>query len=108
MMPAHPDQESEWLSILTVQPRSLLDLPPEITTKIWRQALVISDRIKIHCHPDTQSVVFEDGKHDPDKQIRLRDQELNIPVSLLATCRRIYDEAVPLLYRENIFEFDDL
>lgn len=88
-MPVHTDQEPERLSTPTNQPRSLLDLPPEITTKIWRYALVISDAIKIHCHPDTQTVVFEDGKHDPDRQIRLRDQQLNIPVSLLAACRRI-------------------
>ncbi|KAK5050799.1 hypothetical protein LTR84_003358 [Exophiala bonariae] len=102
------NQEPDAFSSPTDQPHSLLDLPPEITVKIWRYALVIPDAIKIHCHPDTESVLFEGGKHDPDAQIRLRDQQLNIPVSLLPTCRRVYDEAISLLYEENLFEFDAL
>lgn len=90
------------------RPRSLLDLPPEITSVIFRHALVLPVPIQIYCHPDTQSVLFEQGKHDPDAQIRLRDQQLGLPVSLLATCRRIHHEATPILYCENLFEYNPL
>lgn len=90
------------------QPQSLLDLPTEITSIIWRHALVLPVPIQIYCDPDTQSVAFESGEHDPDAQIRLRSETLDLPVSLLATCRRVYHEAASLLYDENLFEYHSL
>jgi hypothetical protein len=90
------------------QSQSLLDLPTEITSIIWRYALVLPVPIQIYCHPDTQSVAFESGEHDPDAQIRLRSENLELPVSLLATCRRVSHEAASLLYNENLFEYNPL
>ena len=72
-------------------------IPTEIRHIIYRYLLTTPDPIqKVHSHLGS-------------KETAMLDQYTPIPdidAAILRTCRRIYSEALPILYGMNVFQFD--
>ncbi|KAL8945929.1 MAG: hypothetical protein Q9222_007605 [Ikaeria aurantiellina] len=77
------------------QPLSLLDLPTELRLEIYSYLL-----------PNIQS--YSTGVSEPPavSQTCLRKHSESADPSIIFTCKQIYREAVPYLYRDHCFNFD--
>ncbi|KAL8785275.1 MAG: hypothetical protein Q9213_003479 [Squamulea squamosa] len=95
-------------------PVSFLLLPIEIRQQIYRLCLIDPDPIHIEALPPRLHSPAPTGFADPEvdkERVRLvsqatifgRDNYIN--TSLLRTCRIIYQEAIPILYGSNAFQF---
>ncbi|KAL9109009.1 MAG: hypothetical protein Q9227_006249 [Pyrenula ochraceoflavens] len=63
--------------------KGFLDLPDDIREAIYRLVFVSKDQINLS-----------------------KRERLDRTAALLRTCRQVYDEACPILYGENVFEFN--
>ncbi|KAF2211963.1 hypothetical protein CERZMDRAFT_97882 [Cercospora zeae-maydis SCOH1-5] len=84
---------------------SFLDLPPELRNRIYELCLIVrSDRAiraVVEFRPDVGKVRRQVQRHvgtPPSRPYEL----LEVTPKLLATCRQIYQEAMPVLYGRNL------
>jgi hypothetical protein len=80
----------------------LLNLPPELRERIWREALrsaAPDDPKPAHFH--VYDDVYDSCTYDPQSCDRSKTPSI---VSLLQTCRAIHNEAVPVLYESQHFQ----
>ena len=77
-------------------PKSFLDLPGEIRNQIYHLSLVDPDPICIgtFANPSTSY------------QTRLFSWDAKVSANLLAACRQVKEEAAPVLYQQNQFDFE--
>jgi hypothetical protein len=68
-------------------------LPTELRLRIYSELLV-----------DPKPIAFAGAYHDSDESLRQINIS-NLHPALLRTCRKVYDEASPLLYSHNAFQF---
>ena len=86
----------------------LTKFPAEIRNQVYRELLISKDR-EWFDRPDlmmkakTSRLVYD--TESPAEDVYPRD--LGVHVAILQTCHRVYVEALPILYRENIFAFTE-
>ncbi|KAL8717685.1 MAG: hypothetical protein Q9225_005093 [Loekoesia sp. 1 TL-2023] len=93
-LPTPPDSNTP--DVPCSLPLSFLTLPPEIKNMIYRELLVSSAPIK---KPHKLVCAKRNIMLDSFQPVK------DIDSTILRVCRSIYDEALPVLYGQNTFEF---
>ena len=78
-------------------------LPAELRIKLYRNLLVSKGRLLQPNKLINENALKFRFKKDGDRENGLPSPDIDS--TFLRCCRRIYEEALPVLYRENTFKF---